>query len=471
MSIFRSYFSKNDTLIEGNQTNNSQNPVGEISYGSPEAFRSRIIFKADLTDLITKLASDGIPLSSIVSHKLVLKNTIANRPDLLGSKSYTSIIERASSFDLELFTVPEDWDEGSGYDFVYETQGTINLNTVTGATNWYDKKTNQPWTRAGAYIISGTTGLTGTTTGTSVIIRTQSFPKGNEDINMDVTSYVNKIIFSGKTDYGLGLKFINSIEILKTPYKQAVAFHQKNTNTVFEPYIETTITDQINDDRKFFFLDKANDLYLYSSTGDVTISAVTINDFNGKVFAVLTGSSITRVKKGVYKITVTVDSALYPDAVLFTDNWTLTQNSKVKTICQDFYLIHQDRYYTFDLSQVVNPDNFYFTYFGIKSGEYIKRGDVRKIQLLVKQLYDIQDENLPFSLSYRLFMKQGGHTQMDIIPFTPVNRTSRGYEFDLDTSWLIPQDYYMELKFSQNSLYVIKSPISFTIVNDEPFSS
>lgn len=471
MSIFRSYFSKNDTLIEGNQTNNSQNPVGEVSYGTPQALRTRIIFKTDFTDLIAKLANDGISQSSIVSHKLVLKNTIANRPDLMGHKSYLDVIERASSFNLDLFTVPEDWDEGAGYEFVYQSQDIITFNVVTGATNWYQKKTNQPWTISGAYIISGTTGLTGTTTGTSQIITTQSFPKGNEDINMDVTTYVNNILFSGSTDYGLGLKFTDSIEILTTLYKRAVAFHLKKTNTVFEPYIETTINDQISDDRKFFFLDKANDLYLYSSAGDVTISAVTINDFNGKVFAVITGSSITRVKKGVYKITVTVDSSVYPDAVLFTDNWTLTQNSKVKTICQDFYLIHQDRFYTFDLTQIINPDNFYFTYFGVKSGEYIKRGDVRKIQLLVKQLYDIQDENLPLSLSYRLYMKQGGHTHMDIIPFTPVNRTTRGYEFDLDTSWLIPQDYYLELKFSNNSLYIIKSPISFTIVNDEPFSS
>jgi hypothetical protein len=456
MSIFRSYFGKNNTLIEGNQTNNSQNPVGEISYGTPQSFRSRIIFKPDFTDLQTKITNEGILKSKILSHKLHLVNTIANRPDLLGTKSYTDIIERASSFSLDLFSIKEDWDEGSGYDFIYQDQGILGSNSMTGASNWYQRKTNTSWTIAGAY------------TGSSVLA-TQVFPKGNEHILMDVTTYVNNILYSGVTDYGMGLKYTSSIEALQTLYKQAVAFHLKNTNTVFEPYIETIINDQINDDRNYFFMDKSNDLYLYSSAGDVVISGVTIYDFNDAIYSVIPSSGVTRVKKGIYKITLNINSSVYPDAVMFNDKWTLTQNSKVKTISQDFYLINSDRYYNFDLSNFVNPDNFHFSYAGIKSGENIRRGDIRKIQISVKQLYDTQDDSFPLTISYRLFMKQGGHTQMDVIPFTSVNRTSRGYEFDLDTSWLIPQDYYLELKYSNNSLFSIKSPISFTIVSDEGF--
>lgn len=467
MSIFRSYFGKNNTLIEGNQTNNSQNPVGEISYGTPQSFKSRTIFKVDLTSLQDKLTNEGIAKNNIVSHTLHLTNTIASRPDLLGSKSYTDVIDRASSFTVDLFTVPEDWDEGAGYEFVYQDQSIIQYNIVTGASNWYYKKTNQPWIIAGAYVPSGFTG----TTGTSLVLASQNFPKGNEDINIDVTSYINDLLYSGTTDFGLGLKFKDFIETGKTLYRKAVGFHLKNTNTVFEPYIETVISDQINDDRKYFFMDKSNELYLYSSAGDVTISAVTITDYMGKLISTITGNSITRVKKGVYKISYSVDSSVYPDAVIFKDNWILTQNSKVKTVCQEFYLISADKYYSFDLSNSINPDNFSFTYYGVKSGEYIKRGDIRKIQIIAKQLYGTQNDNLPLSLSYRLFIKQGAHTHMDIIPFTNVNRTTRGYEFDLDTTWLIPQDYNLELKLSNNSSFTTKSPITFTIVNDEPFSN
>ena len=34
MTIYRNYFSKSNTLISSNLTNNSQNPVTEILYGS-----------------------------------------------------------------------------------------------------------------------------------------------------------------------------------------------------------------------------------------------------------------------------------------------------------------------------------------------------------------------------------------------------------------------------------------------------
>jgi len=468
MSIFRSYFEKNNTLIEGNQTNNSQNPVGEISYGTPDALKTRTIFKIDLNDLYVKLVNEGIDEQNIVSHKLHLRNTIAQRNDLMGKKSYSDIIDRASSFDLELFTIRQDWDEGSGYDFIYHDQTILLLNVVTGASNWYYRKTNEPWTVPGAYInLTGATGVTGS----SVVLGIQHFPKGNEDFEMDVTDYINALLYSGATDLGLGIKFTDQYEALQTLHRQAVAFHLKHTTTVFEPYLETIITDQITDDRKFFYMDKQNELYLYSSTGDVTISGVTITDYEGKDIAVLTGTSITRVKKGVYKITYSVDSSVYPDAVIFKDKWTIIQNAKVKTIAQDFYLINADKYYSFDLSNTINPDNFYFSYFGIKVGEQIKRGDLRRIEINIKQLYQTQDDALPLSLSYRLFIKQGGHTQMDIIPFTPVNRTARGYEFDLDTSWLIPQDYYLELKLSNGSTFMTKSPIYFIITNDDVFAS
>lgn len=480
MSFYRSYFEKNDTLIQGNQTNNSQNPVGEISYGTPNATVTRLIFKVDLTDLAAKISADGITKNSIGSHKLVLKNTISDRNDLLGKTSYLDIIQRASSFQLELFTVTEDWDEGSGYKFIYSDQDILTFNVVTGATNWYQRKTDIVWKTAGAYttgstVITGTTGVsahTGTTiTGASKIIATQSFPKGNEDISIDITSYINNILFSGSTDFGLGLKFTHQLESGETLFRQAVAFHLKNTNTVFEPYVETTINDSVNDDRRFFFLDKQNELYLYSSAGDVTVTGVTIVDFNGRVMTTLTGSSITRVKTGVYKVSLTVDSSVYPDAVIFNDVWGIIQNSKNKKITQDFYLIHQDRYFNFDLTNDMNPDNFYFSYAGVKSGEYIKRGDVRRVEVLVKELYELPDNFYPLNLSYRIFMKQGSRTQMDLIPFTPVDRTLKGYEFILDTSWLIPQDYFMELKFTNNSLVVTKSPIMFTVVNDDAFSS
>lgn len=459
MSIYRSYFQKNNTLIQNNELNVSQNPVGEISYGTTQKTVSRIIFKVDLEPLMDKIIAEGIHPASIKSHKLVLTNTIAQRPDLLGGHSYSTEIERASSFSLDLFTVIEDWDEGAGYTFQFNDDAFINL--PKSASNWKFRKTNLPWMTEGAYA----TGSTGST-----VIASQAFPKGNEDVEMDVTAYVNDILYSGATDNGLGLKMPFAIEALSTLKRQSVAFHVKNTNTFFEPYIETIIDDSIKDDRNFFYMDKMNDLYLYSNQDNITISAVTINDFNGNMFMIIPASGVTRVKAGIYKISLSIPSSLYPDAVLFKDIWTITQNGSVKNISKDFYLINQESFYNFDLSNRLTPDNYHFSFFGIKSGEYIKRGSRRRVDVNVKQLYKNQDSNYPLNLEYRLFIKQSADVQIDVIPFTSLDRTVAGYEFILDTSWLIPQDYFLELKISDGTVFSIKDSIGFTIVSDDAFT-
>lgn len=460
MSLFRSYFEKNNTLIQNNELNVSQNPVGEISYGTLQKTVSRIIFKIDLESLIDKLNDEGINPNSIVSHKLVLTNTIAQRPDLLGGLSYSQGIERASSFELELFEINDEWDEGSGYEFHFNDDALLNL--PKQASNWYFRKTEIPWTQEGAYV-SGTTGG-------SRIIGTQYFEKGNENIEIDVTDYINEILFSGLTHNGLGLKFNDYIESIETLKRRSVAFHLKNTNTFFEPYIETEINDVIEDDRNFFYMDKDNDLYLYSNRGDVFVSGVTIYDFNDNIYQVIPASGITRVKKGIYKISINVDSDDYPDAVIFKDIWTIIQNGKEKNISDGFYLINPDNYYNFGLSNRLNPDNYHFSYFGLKSGEFIKRGDKRRIDINVKQLYKNPDSNFPLNLEYRLYILQSKDVQIEVIPFTKVDRTMLGYEFILDTTWLIPQDYYLDLKISDGTVFSIKQPIGFTIVSDDAFT-
>ena len=57
MSSFKSYFSKNNTLIYGSTTNTGQNPVTELFFGNvdnliTEVGYSRFIFDLDLDNLL-----------------------------------------------------------------------------------------------------------------------------------------------------------------------------------------------------------------------------------------------------------------------------------------------------------------------------------------------------------------------------------------------------------------------------------
>jgi len=473
MSIFRSYFLKNDTLIENNLSNNSQNPVTEISYGTFDKTVTRFIFDVDLRELETRISQGFINPNRIIKHVLHMTNTISYAQEYIGKKSYSLGIDRATSFDLDVFNVNEDWDEGGGYDFDYGDSQYPYVDTLypeifEQAVNWSARTTTDMWTQAGAYI-----------SGVTDIIATQKFENGSENIEVDITNYVNQRLFgtgyTGTTaftgaSYGLGVKFPDAYEEIETEFRQAVAFHAKNTNTWYEPYIETIVDDTITDDRNYFYLDKDNDLYLYVNIGgieqDIQVDNVNIYDYEDNLIDTLSGESVVNVSKGVYKITLNLDSELYPDAVLFRDEWNLTINGRESQHHGEFLLISQNKYYTFDNSNEINFDNYFFYFWGISEKENIRAGGIKKIKLTIKELYPNQNNFLPLELEYRLYTTIGSKYEADVIPFTKVDRTNRGYSFNLDTSWLIPQDYYLQIRMKNGNYYENKQVVSFTVVSD-----
>src|ERR1035437_2720478 len=481
MSIFRSYFSKNNTLISSNLTNNSQNPVMEVSYGTFDRQLSRFIFDIDFDNIKAKIADGSINPNRITKHVLHMTNTIRYAPERLGKKSYLPSINRASSFDLKLFNINQDWDEGSSYEFIYDNPNipfvdVVNPISIPEASNWTARTTTSGWTNAGAYV-SGITQIIG---------KSEHFEKGDEDIDIDVTDYINQRLFSGYTgtsaytgsSFGIGIKFADNFEVLEPELRQAVAFFAKHTNTYYEPYIETTIDDTIVDDRNYFYLDKDNDLFLYVNIGgfqqNITVNKVEIFDQDDNLITGFTGNSIVNVSKGVYKITYKVMQwngktetlGTYPDAVLFKDKWSLTVNGRNSEYEGEFYLISHDKYYAFNNSNQLNFENYFFYFWGIGEKENIRAGVTKKIKLTIKELYANQNNFLPLDIEYRLFTTVGKKYELDLIPFTSVNRTNTGYEFNLDTSWLIPQDYFLQLRMKNGDYYENKQTLSFTVVSD-----
>lgn len=462
MSTYRSYLSKTNSIITNNLTNNAQNPVAEISFGSLEQRVSRLIFDVDLNELMDKINKGLIIPNTGMTHTLHFTNTISYAQQYIGKKSYSDSIERASNFNLELFNINEEWDEGNGYDFIYND--TLVPNAIQQASNWKYRITDTEWSTAGIY-------NTGTT-----IIGLQRFEKGSENLSIDITDYINqRIIGSGNTysgnSYGLGIKFLDNFEERITEFTQAVAFHAKNTNTWYEPYVETVVDDTIIDDRNYFYLDKDNELYLYVNIGgieqNINVSTVNIYDYEDNLINTYSGASITNVSKGVYKIVLNIDSEIYPDAVIFRDEWNLTINGRTSQHTGEFYLISQNKYYTFDQSNQIDFNNYFFYFWGISEKENIVAGNLRKIKLTIKELYANQNNFLPLDLEYRLFTTIGSKYEIDVIPYSKINRTSSGYEFNIDTSWLIPQDYKLQIRMKNGNYYENKQTVSFTVVSNK----
>jgi hypothetical protein len=196
------------------------------------------------------------------------------------------------------------------------------------------------------------------------------------------------------------------------------------------------------------------------------VNTVNIYDSEDELVDTLSGDSIINVSKGVYKINIQVDSETNPDAVLFRDEWLMTINGRQVEHNGEFYLISEKKFYTFDQSNQINFENYFFYFWGIGEKENIIAGNVRKIKLTIKELYANQNNFLPLDIEYRLFTTTGEKYEIDVIPYTSVDRTSTGYEFNLDTSWLIPQDYKLQIRLKNGNYYENKQTLSFTVVSN-----
>lgn len=462
MSIIRSYFSDNTTLLRNNYTNNSRNAVFELSYGgntdSGNTLTSRYLLKFDLNNLIGKLTNNEILQSQISSHKIKIKNVISESKDKVGGKFLDAY--RGSNVNIITYPINESWVEGTGYEFIYNPP-SYNPNLLnTTPSNWYYKDSGVLWNEFGSF-----SGLT-----PNIILDTQYIQDGSEDLELDITDYVNSILFSGVTNNGVGICFDSNTETFGANNRYVLTFFSKYTQTFYEPYLETSYNQVILDNRDKFTLDNNQSLYFYPKDTDLVVDKVIIYDYNDDVYDVLSGNSITMVKNNVFKIDLNIDSSTYPDLVNFRDVWYYTAtNSKQYNFEQEFTLFNNDsnRFNKLDFTN----NNFSLGFNGITYNEKIQSSQgVRKINIITKRLYNssIQRDLFVDNLQYRIYNQQGHNIEIEIIPWTNVNLTSNEGNFiELDPSWLIPQFYFIEFKLTSNN-YVYKpiDRIKFQIVSE-----
>ena len=464
MSYFRSYFEKNNTIIKDSLVNTSKNPTTEIFYGS--GF-SKFIFKVDFTDLQNKINNKDLIINQNTKHYLKLTNTIFGDETFLGAKRGTGR-ERATSFDLILFKINEFWDEGIGFDYSdQEYDFTAGNKTYdVRPSNWYNRTTLNTWTTNGIYDISPTI-ISGTTFSDGLI----HFDNGNENIDIDITDYVNGIILSGNTNHGLGLAFAVVYQDLEPAADQSVAFFTKYTQTFFEPFVESVFNDNIQDNRNNFIGGVEQKLYLYVTKGSNFYNLdntplVTIYDSTNTPIAGLSDLPTVQVKKGIYEVTFAITGVTCDGKKFFYDKWTdiTIDNVSLSDVTQKFV----PKPYTSQYSLGSNPTEtvkYKIQYYGIKQNEKILRGELKKIVVYFKSISNFVNVLLD-EVKYRIFIKEG-HTDVIVHDWTLLDKTNEN-TFILDTSYLIPREYFIEIKgksFGEEIFY--PEHIKFEIVSEK----
>ena len=456
MSYFRSYFDKNNTLIKGMKVNTAKNPTTEIFYGS--GF-SKFIFKLNLDDLKSKLDNKVYHLNSETTHILHMTNTIFGDETFLGAKRGTGR-ERTSSFKLIIFKIPEYWDEGVGFD--YEDSGydyTTGNNTFDiRPSNWFMRTTLDPWVSEGIY------------SDNPVIVASQTFDNGDEDLDVDITSYINSVLF-GTVDYGLGVAFEPIYETLNSEVDQSVAFFSKYTQTFFEPYLETHFNDRILDDRENFIEKTTQNLYLYvnKETNYFNLDfnpTVDILDSTKTPIVGLTDLAGVFVREGIYRVTFGIDGLVCDGKRFFYDVWKgiEVEGNEFPDITQKFVPKPYSSKFSIGENQK-EVKKYVVQYSGIKQNEKVRSGEIRKINVIFRTMNQSSNELFDEAF-YRLYIKEG-QTNVNVFDWTYLDTTNEN-SFMLDTSILIPREYYLEIKgMKHNEEIFYPNEIKFEVISEK----
>jgi hypothetical protein len=456
MSYFRSYFEKNNTIIKDSLINTAKNPTTEIFYGT--GF-SKFLFKVDFTDLITKVDNGEYVIDENTKHTLQLTNCIFGDEGFKGQNRATGR-DRATSFDLILFKIDESWDEGVGFD--YEDGGfdytTGNKTYDQRPSNWYNRTTSNTWTDVGVYTTS------------PEIIETISFDNGNENINVDITDYVNGVL-TGNTDNGLGLAFSLIFEVLSPDNDQSVSFFTKYTQTFFEPFVESFFEDRVEDNRSQFAVNISQNLYLYVTKGGNSydldsLPTVDITDGSNEPIFGLDELNVYKVRKGVYKVMFGIPINLCDGKKFYYDNWhnLSIDGVAIPDVIQKFVPKPYTSQYSIGSNQT-DYDRYKIQYFGIKQNEKIKRGEKRKVVVSFRSIND--PKTVLFNdVFFRMYIKEG-RTNVTIHDWTQMDMTNEN-SFMLDTSIYIPREYFIEIKGKIHDEEIFyNNEIQFEIISEK----
>jgi hypothetical protein len=460
--VVRTYIDKDNTLIKNSYANTGNNPIAELYHGGSEPTYTRHIFYFDVEDLKEKYNCGELVDIENVTHKLHMTNTSFFDKKFLGGETCDGKV-RACSFDLILFRIEQPWDAGCGYD--YSCQMTLTHDDTQSpykeeASNWFNATNISGWTQNGVY--------SGSPSG--ITVTTQHFGKGNENLCMDITDEVNNLITGNTPNYGYGIAFNYTLEQMYTDELKYVGFFTKETQTYYEPYVESIHNNPVVDDRGKFYRGKTNKLYLYVNIGGEPVCLdnnpyVTLYDETDCVFSAITSADTKLITNGVYCAEFFIPFTAN-DCVLYTDVWSgLTYNGQsIPNVSMTVEVKSEEEYYQIG-SETLSLESYGFSVTGVKRDEHIKRGDKRKVRVKVNKPYTYNEIDVIDGLEYRLYVKEG-NAEVTVIDWQPVNRAFDSNYFILDTSWMIPNTYYLDVKISsRNEVKHITDVLKFNIIN------
>ena len=501
------FLDKTNTITKGSLWNTGLNPILELNYGN-EISRGLIHFDMDE---IARLVADGTysdPTKLCCKLKMVNCASVDGVPyDKPIHHRATEPVERATSFDLMLFRLPQNFDAGKGFDYASDFWVTNNHSRAyrNMASNWYYAETARCWQVDELKMVPDSKGRLeldenhptyfyqyGEIDGMeyrnrvnleggvysmemliseyekylegkeSIVVGTQHFDFGAENLEIDITKYVLDCL-AGEKNYGLCLAYVPKLEMTKMETQQYVSFFTDLTNTFFHPFVECFYSDLVMDNRANFCLGRTNRLYLYANVDGAPVSldeGITCT-IDGREY------EVKQACKGVYYVEITPDKDEMEVESIHYDLWSnLALNGLPIDDVEMEFVVSPQRNFLSVGDKSAGPDRTVPQMSGIDDGEELARGEIREVVVDFRKEYTTNRKQLLDRAEYRLYVKDGNR-EYDVIDYTPIEMAFLNNYFIVNTEDLIPNDYFVDVRvvYGRETRYY-KKALRFRVVSN-----
>ena len=467
---------KPDLKTRATGSNNGYTDVMEVysiygrqASGSQEL--SRMLVKFPVTSISADRASGELPAAGSVSFYLRLFNA-----------QHTRTVPE--DYKLVVSAITRDWQEGTGLDldtYKDDTNGNI-------GSNWMSASNTTAWTAPGGDYNDGA--------GFSF---EQTFETGLEDVEVDITTLVEKWLDSSQANYGVGVRLSSVYEasasasdtatdpaVVTNPAGATTSYYTKRffargSQYFFKrPVIEARWNSRVTDDRGNFYYssslapaaDNLNTLYLYNYVRGVLTNIPAIG--TGEIYVDLYSGSSTPTGSALLQsgLTVTANTPAtggYVSTGIYSCSVCLTAASTPLTKLFDVWRgadASPTQYFTGSITPTVQAASqtsrkpTYFLNITNNRGRY-RNDETARFNLYVRNknwsptIYTVARTNVPTttieSASYRVYRTIDGY---EAIPYgtgsdlhTLLSHDVSGNYFDLDMSLLEP-GYQYAVKFA-----------------------
>lgn len=461
--ITHTFFKKCNTIIENSENNTGLNPVAELNAGDK---LTRILLSFDLSKFKEQISNGEIDIKNL-QHKIKMTNCGTVTLPLFNDNVFVSCQEkqRAASFDIIAFRIPYQWDEGRGFDYQKDYFKDSHKIVSTDCSNWFQARNDMEWDEYGIYsyeTLSKDYFENFNQNNNSIIIGRQHFDNGTENLELDVTDYINQILINDEEFHGIGLSFSPRFEN-ETTENKFISFFTHHTNTFFVPYLETINNDNILDDRAKFHMGVTNRLYFF-----VTDNGNYINlDVLPTCCIDNTYYEVKQASKGVYYVELTIKNGEVEPNIIMYDTWSniVLNGQNIDDVEMEFVVLPMEK--RVNLGKITNAvSNYTPQLSGIHDKEQIKIGDVREIFVDFIEDYSHGKTVIPAESEYRVYVKENDR-EIDIYQYQPIERKYDEHTFIIDTNELIPNTYHIDIKTKQGrNIKVFDNVLEFSINNN-----